>query len=329
METRAHHVLIGSFALGGVLLIVLFTLWIGQFEFDRRFADYEVLFEGGVSGLAVGADVRYSGIKVGQVVDVRLDPSNPANVRVRLQVNADTPVNVKSIATLETGILTGLSVVQISGGEAGAAALKTVPGQRYPLIPSEKTGLQEVVAGAPELIAQGNQLLAEFRQLVSDENIALFNSIVADVKTVTTSMAKSSTQIETVISNAEKISINLESAAGRIDEIAINIENVTRNADRLVAQDAQKVMDEVRGAASNLKKLAGEAEALVRETRPALRDFAKGGLPQIALFAQEGREFFLSLGRVTERFESDPRQFLFGSGPAPYTPEMSSGEGKR
>ena len=32
METRAHHLLIGSFAIGITLLTVLFLFWIGRFE---------------------------------------------------------------------------------------------------------------------------------------------------------------------------------------------------------------------------------------------------------------------------------------------------------
>ena len=32
METRAHHLLIGTFAIGMIVLTVLFLLWIGKIE---------------------------------------------------------------------------------------------------------------------------------------------------------------------------------------------------------------------------------------------------------------------------------------------------------
>jgi phospholipid/cholesterol/gamma-HCH transport system substrate-binding protein len=73
METRAHHLLIGSFAIGIAVLTVLFLLWIGKAEFNKQYQIYDLKFEGSVSGLSKAADVLYNGIKVGEVVDLKLD----------------------------------------------------------------------------------------------------------------------------------------------------------------------------------------------------------------------------------------------------------------
>mgnify|MGYP003349263619 CR=1 FL=1 len=44
METRANHVLIGSFALLVVAAAMLFALWIGKSSLDREFAEYDVIW---------------------------------------------------------------------------------------------------------------------------------------------------------------------------------------------------------------------------------------------------------------------------------------------
>ncbi len=116
METRAHHLLIGSFAIGIAVLTVLFLLWIGKAEFNKQYQIYDLRFEGSVSGLSKAADVLYNGIKVGEVVDLKLDEDDPNNVLVRIQVDRMTPVKEDSYASLETQGLTGVAAVLIAGG---------------------------------------------------------------------------------------------------------------------------------------------------------------------------------------------------------------------
>ena len=72
METRANYVLIGACALAGILLGLGFFVWLAKFQIDRQYAYYDVLFDN-VSGLSRAADVRFSGLSVGQVVSLDLD----------------------------------------------------------------------------------------------------------------------------------------------------------------------------------------------------------------------------------------------------------------
>ncbi|MEX0606693.1 MAG: MlaD family protein, partial [Halofilum sp. (in: g-proteobacteria)] len=76
METRAHHVLIGLFTVLGVSAALLFALWLARPGGDHTEV-YDVVFREPVTGLAVGSAVRYSGIQVGRVDQLRLDPEDP------------------------------------------------------------------------------------------------------------------------------------------------------------------------------------------------------------------------------------------------------------
>jgi phospholipid/cholesterol/gamma-HCH transport system substrate-binding protein len=112
METRAHHFLIGAFAIGITLLTIGFLFWVGRFEFDRQYQIYDLKFEGSVSGLSKAGDVLYNGIKVGEVIMIEIDEDNPKNVLVRIQVGRATPVKEDSYARLETQGLTGVAAIQ-------------------------------------------------------------------------------------------------------------------------------------------------------------------------------------------------------------------------
>jgi paraquat-inducible protein B len=85
MSKKANPTLVGVFILGGVVLIVAaIALWGSLKLFEHK---YRVLcyFAGSVNGLNVGAPVKYRGVFVGTVVDIRLH---------FLQEEADTRIPV-------------------------------------------------------------------------------------------------------------------------------------------------------------------------------------------------------------------------------------------
>src|SRR3546814_16833944 len=91
METRAHHLLIGSFMLAFLVAIVLFVLWLAKSQVDRDVAHYNIYFHGSVAGLGVGGDVRFTGIKVGTVSQISIARQHTSQVRVTAERAAATP----------------------------------------------------------------------------------------------------------------------------------------------------------------------------------------------------------------------------------------------
>ena len=87
METRAHHVMIGLFSVIVVVGAMLFGLWLAKSSVDTAFQDYEVIFNEAVSGLSQGSSVQYSGIKVGDVISLSLDPKDPRRVLARIRLS--------------------------------------------------------------------------------------------------------------------------------------------------------------------------------------------------------------------------------------------------
>lgn len=277
METRAHHLLIGSFAIGIAVLTVLFLLWIGKAEFNKQYQIYDLKFEGSVSGLSKAADVLYNGIKVGEVVDLKLDEDDPNNVIVRIQVDRMTPVKEDSHASLETQGLTGVAAVLIAGGSPKSNPLVAGSDQEYPMIETRKSTFQKLFAGAPELINRGNAVLDRLANFLSGENEQKFADTIAHV---------------------ERLSANLAKASDKFESIATNV-------DKLVAGDAKATLADVRGVAADIRQVMNEA-------RVPLRDFARAGLPELLLAIGDARQMIASIDRAAQRLESSPSSLIFG-----------------
>src|SRR5687768_8391062 len=111
METRSNHILVGGVVLGMLLAVVLFIIWLSQAAggADKK---YDIFFRG-VDGLAKGSSVTFSGVPVGQIESINLQPQTPDLIRVRITVNDDTPVPVGTTATIKGVGFTGVSQVNL------------------------------------------------------------------------------------------------------------------------------------------------------------------------------------------------------------------------
>ena len=68
----------------------------GQIQHGPRIQHYDIGFSQAVSGLSSGSSVEYSGIKVGDVTELWLQPDDPRKVRARIRVYAGTPIKTHS-----------------------------------------------------------------------------------------------------------------------------------------------------------------------------------------------------------------------------------------
>lgn len=72
MSRRASPTTVGGFILGGVVLIVATVVLLGSGTLFRDTVDFVSWFEGSVNGLSPGAPVKFMGVRIGQVTDIRL-----------------------------------------------------------------------------------------------------------------------------------------------------------------------------------------------------------------------------------------------------------------
>lgn len=302
MEIKANHVLIGAFTLATVIGAFVFLVWLGQFTFEQRFDDYQIVFEGGVSGIEKASEVRYSGIKVGEVTDVRLDPADPRRVIVQIRLTADTPVKEDTVASIESGILTGVGVIQLTGGSPESKTLTSEEGP--PIIPARLTGIQELAETAPNLLAAAASFLARGNALLSDKNRAA---------------------VAEVLENARVFSVRLETVMTNIENASARLDSITKNLDTTMA-DASKnlgpALATVQQAAAGISDVATSLDKMIVDVRPSFRDFARGGLTAFTSFIQEARQLTSTLERVFSKIESDPGGFLTGTD----APEYKSGK---
>jgi phospholipid/cholesterol/gamma-HCH transport system substrate-binding protein len=324
METRAHHLLIGSFMLAFLVAIVAFVLWLAKSEVDREIARYNIFFHGSVAGLGVGGDVRFNGIKVGSVSQILIDRDDTSRVRVVAEVDADTPIRADSEATLQLQGITGVSFVQITPGSREAEILPVVAGRdlsKYPTIRSKTSAIEALFEAAPDLVTRAAQVL-------SDENLQNIGGFIADLRALSQTLVSRQDAITGAVDSFSQTSIDIAKAASAAQDIATKLDRVMaeaemtlKNTNRLIDGDAAAAAQDARQAMAQMNTLLATVHAVIEENRAPVHSMTADGFGEFRRLMAETRILVASLARVAQRLEDNPSAVLFGNRDAEYRNE--------
>lgn len=182
METKASYTIVGAFVLALTAALFVSIVWLAKVQLDRAAQPYYIYFTGTVTGLVEGSPVRYRGVLVGTVTDIRIDPINVERVRVTVEVGEDTPIKTDAIASLEPVGVTGGVYVEIAGGSQEAPRLTEVA-TGIPVIASRPSSIAAVLEGAPKLLANLTEISDRLSNLLNEQNQRAVADILANVAT--------------------------------------------------------------------------------------------------------------------------------------------------
>jgi phospholipid/cholesterol/gamma-HCH transport system substrate-binding protein len=319
METRAHHVLVGSFVLGVLAMVAVAIIWLASLQFDRQYQLYTVYFTGSVTGLNEGAPVRYNGIPVGQVTGIRIAPKNVQQVEVTVKIDVGTPIKDDAVASLELQGITGLVYVQITAGSPDAPPLVRKADQPYPVIAARRSRLEKLVRSAPELIESAIIVSDRIADLLNDDNRHMIADTLVNLDKASAALG----------SRAETLGHAIDGAAGTVDELQglvkrantllVGIDTAVNGKDGL-SETARQTLVNIDQLTRRLGDTNSDLDRILQQNGPALREFGQRGLPDLQQLIGDARGLVAELTRVAAQLERDPPRFLFGDRREGYSP---------
>ncbi|WP_457979455.1 MCE family protein [Ectopseudomonas composti] len=294
MEPRAHHVLIGLFTVLTVGAALLFGLWLNKAGADRAFTDYEVIFNEAVTGLSQGSAVQYSGIKVGDVISLGLDPDDPRTVRARIRIVGQTPIKQDTRARLAITGITGLAVIQLHGGSPESPALESQNGEPGIII-ADRSPLSRLMANGEDLVVNITRLLNRANRMLSRENAERVSRTLENLEQATAGIAEQRDELGEVLRHT--------SAATR--EAA----ELMRTANGLLDGQGSQVLANAERLMASLERSSRNIEELLQSNRSAL-DNGMQGLGELGPAIGELRDTLGALRSFSRRLEQDPTGYL-------------------
>jgi phospholipid/cholesterol/gamma-HCH transport system substrate-binding protein len=303
METRAHHVLIGLFTVIAVGCALLFALWLGKSSIDREYSYYDIGFSQAVSGLSSGSSVEYSGIKVGDVTQLWLEPDDPRKVRARIRVYGGTPIKVDTQARLALANITGSMVIQLHGGTPESSRLEGDP-DNPPLIVADPSSLSALLENGEDLMSNINNLLLSANQIFSEENTTRLSRTLEHLEQATSVLSDQRGDLAQTLQQFNQLSQQANTVMGELSSLA-------RNANGLLDDQGRSVLDSAAQSMSALDRTTARLDTLLKENQGALNNGMQG-FNELGPAINELRTTLGALRRVTQRLEDNPSGFLLG-----------------
>jgi phospholipid/cholesterol/gamma-HCH transport system substrate-binding protein len=283
MENRAHALIAGFFTLflGAATLLALFLF--GEQEEDSR--ELMVVTRQNVTGLNPQAQVRYRGIRVGKVLDIRLDPQDVGNILIRIAVEKDIPVTRGTTAKLAHQGVTGIAHVLLEDhGNDPTPLAGDLP--RIAMQPSLLDHLENTL---PVMLAQAQDFLNNANVVLGQNNRQHLEQTLVNLEAASNGMNVTLAQLQKLLS----------------DENIADLSATIRASGPL--------MEETQKLARQLQTVSAHIDDVLNETGP---DGGIGELaPRVNHMAQELGGASRQLKRVLTLLEDSPQSVIFGSPP--------------
>lgn len=286
---KANPTLIGVFVLGAIALAVAGVVIFGSGKFFEQRTRIIMYFEGSVNGLSVGAPLKFKGVPIGEVAQIRLMIDQEENIvaipviaeiddgKVATDLGTAVDLNDQNIdeliqaglrATLESqSLVTGLLYVGLDI-QADSGAKKLPIESRYPQIPTLPSTFDQFSATLTEVLKQIRQV--DFRKLgegitqTVDGLNRIVNSpeITDTIEELDQTLVAMRKAIEEVDKAVGPVAQNVEEATKEATKVLKSLQQTVETAQALIQPDAplayqlEKTIKDVGDAARALKQLA-------------------------------------------------------------------------
>src|SRR5258705_4453623 len=258
METRANFVLIGSFTLAVIAAAFGFVLWFQSLHTTKAGSPLRIIFEGPATGLRNGGSVNFNGIRIGEVMSVKLDSA--VRVVALAMVENSAPIRKDPVVGLEFQGLPGAAAISLKGG-AEAAPSVPLDEDGVPVLTADPNSLQDVTEAI-------RGTLQNINRVVADNQEAVKNSL-RNLETFTLALARNSERIDNVMlkvdggmGKADNLMLGLitlagGSAGGELFQEVKSIRELAEDFDKrsgLLMTDGRRTLGDISRAVNNLDR---------------------------------------------------------------------------
>jgi phospholipid/cholesterol/gamma-HCH transport system substrate-binding protein len=298
MEDKVNYPLVGTFVLVLGFALIAGVLWLAAGSLgQRRYEAYESIIEESVSGLNVDAPVKYLGVDVGKVRQIRLEPKNPQHVQLVLQIERGTPIKQDTLAVLRTQGLTGIAYVELSGGSVDSPPLVAAVEGGVPRIRSKPSLTTRLESELTTVLANLNRTSISLTAALDEDNRAQLKKTLAATAELTQALAAQKQAFSTGIADAARTAGNAAQASVQLAPLMLRI------------SDAAAAVETM---AKEVSRASDQASRTVDAAGRGINQFSAESLPELERLLAEMNTLASSLRRLSEQTERDPSSLLAG-----------------
>ena len=321
MESRVNYTAVGAFVvLLGLALAGAFW-WLSQAHQHGESNRYLIYATDNVNGLRTSSDVLYRGVRVGRVASITLDPHNPALVRIEIDLEHGVPVRADTVAQLSPQGVTGLSVINLTGGHS-KQPLRARPGQSEPVISYAPSVFSRLEGGLDTVTVTLNRISTRLDDLLSPANLRAFAGTLRHLDQLSGTLAARREDLAATLTQLRQASAQLVALSAHGEQLSTQGRALLTQLD-VDARQLQGTLDAVDAAASSWREAGSGATRLARNGNRTLERLQQRTLPGVDRLGDRLGQLSAQLTELVRSLRANPAQLLYGAPPPPPGPGES------
>ena len=294
MARKTSKFLVGLFVIVGFIIAAVAIIWIGATQYFQVGKSYVTYFDESVQGLQKDSEVKYRGVTIGRVEDIRIAPDYRL-IAVIMNINLKEEPAKSLVTQLQLTGITGLMFVNLDIRRPGDLELspKIDFASEYPVIPSKPSDIKRLLGSAEEIV---NKIKELDLKAISEQVKATVGAIERFVE---------SKELKSIMANVEAATANLKNLSAQIDKVM---------AEGQVNQaiiDARASLAEARDLFANLNQ---ELKAM---KLPEIGGKTRSLLAEVEETTAKLKVTTENVEQLSERLQNRPSDLLFGKSPKP------------
>lgn len=267
-----------------------------------------------VTGVNVGADVKYQGVNIGKVMRMQVNPYDLRSVLIYIRIKKGFRVKEDMRASLQYAGITGLRFIEISGGTMGAKDL--APGQKI----LTKKGLGEK---AEDIVISVDSIVDALKKILNTENqekiSQTFKNFEKSTNIISNLLEKRKTNLSNTLENLDQITCQLNTVTIDLNKFSSYLAELSEkiNPDRIdklvtltnsILQDLSR-----RTSDQELGKLITDLDSFMRTSNLSIRKIEEGVLSMEEEFNRSLSRLRQSIDNIvkfTRDIREDPTLFI-------------------
>lgn len=307
MESKTNYTIVGLIVLILTAGLLSAGLWLSVGFNQKEYTSYTVYLKESVSGLSVESPVKFNGVQVGYVKEIKLNKNDPRQVELLLNIEKSTPITTSTSATLISQGITGVTYVGLSAGSSELTPLRKMPGEPYPVIPSKPSLLNQLDAVLKE-VAENVGAVSEKAQLIfNEENADNVRKSLANIERITEIIADKGQTIDSSLNN--------------LDVFVANMAKTSKQFPQLI-KDLKTGISKFKSLADNMSGAGKDVSKTMIAGKNTIDQISQQAIPPAVILLRRLNAISANLEKVSNEMRQNPSVIIRGT----KTPKLGPGE---
>jgi len=289
LESKVNYRIVGLFSIVFLTCFVVAVFWFGKFGVQNDYDKYKILSTESVSGLNVEAPVKYRGVVVGSVIDIKINAQNTEQIELVLKIKKGTPIKTTSVASLKPQGITGLNFVDITPGGNTTPLLREVSKEDIPTIIYGPSLFSKVDSSFTSMTERVQSILDKVDNAMSDKNMNHLSHTIESLSLASEKLSSRLDEIGEITKSSKELPSEtretikkLSAAADGISSVASKIDTAIKRGDFDYKKDITALTGETKKLIEDLRNVSRQSDMLIKDIQksPSSLLFESSSIPK-------------------------------------------------